>query len=336
MTSFIASEALQGFWYPVLETAHLHSDPVSIRLLGKDLVLWRSGPDEIVVAADRCPHREAPLSIGSTSDGVLSCAYHGWGFGSGGTCVSVPSSGPDAAIPPTAHLKTGSAQERYGLVWVCPGEPTASVPEIGQESDVAFRRINTPVEPWATSSPRLTDNFMDFSHFPWVHVGTFGKGQDPVVPKLDLLQLDSEFFGYQYEVDAANPDEAVATSGSTEDVVHRLMTTGFNLPFIVRSTIKYDDGLEHILLLCTTPVDDLNSLFTFVVWRNDDHSTDPKEIIAFDLAIGAEDKAMLEQVPGTLPLRRTGVVNVQSDKPSVEWRRRFSELVLDSADSAES
>ena len=36
---------------------------------------------------------------------------------------------------------------------------------------------------------------------------------------------------------------------------------------------------------------------------------------------------MLEQVTGTLPLTRTGVVNVQSDKPSVEWRRRFAEFI---------
>jgi len=95
----------------------------------------------------------------------------------------------------------------------------------------------------------------------------------------------------------------------------------------VRSTIRYADGLEHILLLCSTPVDDLNSLFTFVVWRNDDHSTDAQEIVAFDRAIGAEDKRMLEQVPGTMGLARTDLVSVQSDKPSVEWRRRFVELI---------
>ena len=109
-------------------------------------------------------------------------------------------------------------------------------------------------------------------------------------------------------------------------MVHRVMTTGFALPFTVRSTIRYDDGLEHILLLCSTPRDDLESTFTFVVWRNDDHDTDPEEIVAFDRSIGAEDKAMLERVPGTLPLSRTGVANVQSDKPSVEWRRRFAEM----------
>ena len=148
-----------------------------------------------------------------------------------------------------------------------------------------------------------------------------------MVPRLELGPLDDDFYGYVYEVDAANPDEAVAASGSNDDVVHRVMTTGFALPFIVRSTIRYDDGLEHILLLCSTPIDDVTSYFTFVVWRNDDHSVDPEGIIAFDRAIGAEDRAMLEQVPGTLPLSATGLVNVQSDKPSVAWRRRFAEMI---------
>ena len=105
------------------------------------------------------------------------------------------------------------------------------------------------------------------------------------------------------------------------------MSTGFVLPLTVRSTIRYEDGLEHILLLCSTPIDDVTSYFTFVVWRNDDFSVDPQEVVSFDRAIGAEDKAMLEQVPGSLPLGRTDLVSVQSDKPSVEWRRRFLELV---------
>ena len=327
MTTFVDSESLKGYWYPVVRADAVTDEPHAVRLLGEALVIWRDAAGTLVVAPDRCPHREAPLSIGSLRDGVLSCAYHGWGFGADGKCVSVPSSGPGAAIPPTAHLSCRHAKEQYGLVWVCPGEPSAEIPEISQEHDSSFRRINTPVDVWATSTPRLVDNFMDFSHFPWVHAGTFGGAQDPYVPKLDLEQLDETFYGYRYEVEAANPDEAVAVSGSEDETVHRVMTTGFTLPFVVRSTIRYEDGLEHILLLLSTPIDDLNSLFTFVVWRNDDHSTDADEIIAFDLAIGAEDKAMLEQVPGTLSLGRTGLTNVQSDKPSVEWRRRFAELV---------
>jgi phenylpropionate dioxygenase-like ring-hydroxylating dioxygenase large terminal subunit len=327
VTGFIDREPLRTQWYPVAESTDVGESPVAVTLLGDDLVVWRGADGTLASAPDRCPHREAPLSIGSVDGDRLRCAYHGWAFDSGGRCVEVPSSGPEATVPPTSHLSCRRVEERYGLIWVCPGEPAGTIPVIPQEADPAFRRINTGVEQWSVSTPRLVDNFMDFSHFPWVHTGTFGKGQDPVVPKLELTQLDDDFFGYVYEVFANNPDEAVVTSGSTDDVVHRVMTTGFHLPFTVRSTIRYDDGLEHILLLISTPVDDVNSLFTFVVWRNDDHSTDPEEIVAFDRAIGAEDKAMLEQVPGTLPLGRTDLVSVQSDRPSVEWRRRFAELI---------
>ncbi len=328
MTTFVDRPALRDAWFPVIESNDLTADQVvPARLLGHDYALWRGPDGSISAAPDRCPHREAPLSIGSVSGGELTCAYHGWRFGSEGKCTLVPSSGPDALIAPAAHLPCINVVERYGLVWLCPGTPAHDIPTIPQDDDPAFRRLNSGVEHWTVSTPRLVDNFMDFSHFPWVHTGTFGGAQDPFVPHLDLQQLDDDFFGYRYEVMASNPDDATAVSGSEEDVVHRVMTTGFALPFSVRSTITYDDGLEHILLLCSTPIDDLNSIFTFVVWRNDDHSIDPEDIISFDRAIGAEDRAMLEQVPGTLPLTRLGLANVQSDKPSVEWRRRFAELI---------
>ena len=258
---------------------------------------------------------------------MLSCAYHGWAFADGGECVAVPSSGPGSAVPKTAHLRCVSVQERYGLIWLCLGEPVAPIPAMAWEDDDTFRRINSGVEVWRASATRMVNNFLDISHFPWVHTGTFGAGQATEVPRIDLSQLDDDFFGYGYEVDAANPDEATLISGSDEDVVHRWMSTGYALPLLVRSTIRYADGLEHILLLCSTPIDDVTSYFTFVVWRNDDFTVDGQEVITFDRAIGAEDKAMLERVPGPLPLGQTDMVSVQSDKPSVEWRRRLVELL---------
>ena len=121
---------------------------------------------------------------------------------------------------------------------------------------------------------------------------------------------------------ANNTDLGTLASGQAADVVERAMSTGFHLPFDVRSTIHYDTGLEHILLLLSTPIDDVTSYFTFVVWRNDDFSVSAEEIIRFDLAIGAEDKRMLELLDGVLPLDQTTLVSVQADKCSVEWRRR--------------
>ncbi len=334
MTSFVASSALRSAWHPVAEGADISDAPHPVTLLGDRYVVWRSSDQRLVAAPDRCPHREAPLSAGTVADGVLTCTYHGWSFGDGGKCVGVPSSGDGAVVPPAAHLPCVSVEERYGLVWMCPGEPTSEIPMIAHDSDPAFRRINSGIQHWRASTPRMVDNFCDISHFPWVHTTTFGAGQSPLVPRIELGDLEDGWYGYAYEVDANNPELAVATTGTTEAVVHRHMSTGFQLPFAVRSTIRYEDGLEHILLLCSTPVDDTNSLFTFVVWRNDDFSVDGQQIIEFDRAIGAEDKRMLEQVAGTLSLDRTGLVSVQADKASVEWRRRLAAMIGVGDDSA--
>ncbi len=327
MAGFADHPVLRDHWYAVARSDEVDAGAVGVTLLGEPLVLWTDAGGEVVAAPDRCPHREAPLSAGTVADGELTCCYHGWRFGVAGACVAVPSADPTTPIPPAAHLTTHHCPEAYGLVWVCPGEPSSALPCIAQEHDARFRRINVEGQVWTTSATRMVDNFLDIAHFPWVHVGTFGAAQEPRVAKIDLGDLGDGWFGYGYEVDASNPAEASAVTRSAEAVVHRWMTTGFHLPFSVRSTIRYEDGLEHILLLISTPIDDLTSWFTFVVWRNDDFSVDPEEIIAFDRAIGAEDRAMLERVAGVLPLERTALASVQADKASVEWRRRLAELL---------
>lgn len=321
-----SNDALINSWQPVARGVEVAAEPMAVTLLARRVVLWRSPSGAVVAAPDRCPHREAPLSAGSVHDGCLTCPYHGWTFGDDGRCVLVPSASDGVPPPPRAHLDTYDCDERYGLVWVCIGTPAAPIPTIAQEDDPAFRRINTPVEVWRVSATRMVDNFLDITHFPFVHVGTFGRAQDTRVPRFELHPLDDEFFGYRYEV-LANNSTGTLVSGETAPVVHRSMSSAFNLPFIVRSTICYDSGLEHILLLLSTPIDDVTSYFTFVVWRNDDFSVSAEEIIRFDLAIGAEDKRMLEQLDGVLPLDQTSLVSVQADKCSVEWRRQLAELM---------
>lgn len=322
----IEHEPLREHWYVVAETADVTDTPVGVRVLGTDFVVWRSPSGGLTAAPDRCPHRESPLSLGTVRNGCLVCPYHGWTFGDRGACVEVPSSGTGRPVPPAAHLRSVEVVDRYGLVWLCPGEPSGTIPAMTAEDDPTYRRINSGVETWMTSATRMTDNFMDISHFPWVHAGTFGIEQNTEVPRLELGPLDDGYHGYRYEVHARN-DLGAAASGQDVEVVHRRMSTGFHLPFTVRSTIHYETGLDHLLLLCTTPVDDTTSYFTFVVWRNDDFSISGDEVIVFDRAIGAEDKAMLERVPGVLPLDQSATVSVQSDKPSVEWRRQLAAML---------
>ncbi|MBI4883625.1 MAG: aromatic ring-hydroxylating dioxygenase subunit alpha [Actinobacteria bacterium] len=320
-----SNAALRNAWYAVARSIDVAAAPKSVTLLGTKVVLYRAGAG-VVAAPDRCPHREAPLSAGHIgSDGCLVCPYHGWAFGDGGHCVRVPSTADSVPPPPRAHLTTFAAQEKYGLVWLCVGTPVGNPPVIPNEDDPAYRRINTPVDVWQCSATRMADNFLDITHFPFVHLGTFGRSQDTVVPKLQLEELDNGWYGYKYDVRAANSPLGTLVSGQAGEIVERSMSSGFHLPFDVRSTIAYHTGLQHILLLLSAPIDDVTSYFTFVVWRNDDFSMSAEEIIRFDLAIGAEDKRMLEQLDGVLPLDKTTLVNAQADKASVEWRRRLHE-----------
>jgi phenylpropionate dioxygenase-like ring-hydroxylating dioxygenase large terminal subunit len=326
MTAFVRQPRLRHAWHAVVRASDVTGDrPLGVRVCGEDVVVWRGSDGRVAVAPDRCPHREAPLSLGVVVDGLLECSYHGWSFGADGRCELVPSSGPGAAVPPRAHLSCVRSQERFGLVWVCLDEPDGDLPTVPQDADPAFRRIVQPVELWRAAATRLVDNFNDVAHFPWVHLGTFGAAADRRVAPVTLEDLD-DWYGWRYEVTATNAGVATTASGQASGTVARRMSTGFSLPFLVRSTIEYPaTGLQHILLLVTTPVDDERSLFTFVVWRNDDFRVSADEVTALDRAIGAEDKAMLERVPGTLPLDATTLVNTQADRASVEWRRRLRE-----------
>jgi phenylpropionate dioxygenase-like ring-hydroxylating dioxygenase large terminal subunit len=324
---FARNPILRGYWSAVAQSSNVAPGPLAVTVLGELLVLWRTADGALTAARDRCPHREAPLSLGQVVESGLQCPYHGWTFGASGACVRIPSAPPERAVPPTARLTMVHATERYGLAWVSLDAPMADIPTMAYDGDTRFRRINTPVEVWRVSATRMADNFMDIAHVPWVHTGTIGRAENTLVPPLTLEPLHDTFYGYRYIIEVNTPDAATAAGGSRASAVTRSMTTGFTLPFTVRSTIRYATGLEHILVLLTTPIDDVTSYFTFVVWRNDDFSLPADAVVAFDRRIGLEDKTMLERIPGVLPLDVTATASVQADRPALAWRRQFAALL---------
>ena len=327
-------EVLGNFWHAVATSDSVESEIFSVRLLHNDYVLWRTPDGQIVAALDSCTHRQAPLSKGTLEDGCLRCPYHGWLFGDEGHCLEVPSASEGLPIPPKANLKSLHVEEKYGLVWLCPNEPDAPIPEVAADSDSSFTRLNTKMQIWNTDSTRMIDNMLDISHFPYTHRGTFGIEQETVVPRIKLEQLDETFFGYGYEVKINNVGSTKVMSGGGDDIVKLFMTTGFALPFSVLSTMSYETGVEHKLFMTAAPIEEGKSIYTFVIWRNDDVSalvehdrTIANEVIDLELAVVLEDQMMLEKLEGQLPLEQGALVDVQSDKPSLEWRRRYKKLV---------
>ena len=147
----MARASLDRCWYAVATSDGVALAPVAVEVLDRTYVLWRGADTRLIAAPDRCTHREARLSLGSVEDGCLRCPYHGWGFGPEGRCVDVPSSGEGATIPPSSHLDTVRVAERYGLVWLCPSEPTHPIPHLAVDDDSTFTRLNTGMQVWSAT-----------------------------------------------------------------------------------------------------------------------------------------------------------------------------------------
>ncbi len=91
----------ENYWYPIILESELGHKPKAVRLLGRDVVLFRDG-GRLFALEDRCPHRGVKLSLGHCNypgSGTVSCPYHGWTFeGTSGRLVAALMEGPDAPI----------------------------------------------------------------------------------------------------------------------------------------------------------------------------------------------------------------------------------------------
>jgi phenylpropionate dioxygenase-like ring-hydroxylating dioxygenase large terminal subunit len=327
MSTFVDNPVLRDHWWAVCRVQDLDVHPIAARPLGFGVVVWR-GPDGAVAALDRCPHREAPLSMGSIDEGgCLTCPYHGWVFDGAGQCIDVPSQRPEVPIPPRAALTTLPVIEQYGLVWVCVGRPSHPLPAIPEASDPAFRIIATPFETWNASAARICDNFLDSSHFAFLHSPTFGGATDPLQPPVEVTS-DEHSVAYRVELTAANPEWARTTTRQTAPTLQRTMLMSVVLPFTTINRIVYDSGLVHVVLNALTPIDDVTTMVCMTLMRNDDHSVPPDEAVALDYAIVAEDREMLERIEGPFPLDVRELQHVAADKASVEWMRKLRQLLM--------
>ena len=85
---------------------------------------------------------------------------------------------------PRLGVKSYPCTAKYGYAWVCLGEPLAPIPEVPEDTDGSYRRIQQFHDDWKTSPFRLMENSFDNAHFAFVHKSTFGQMSQPVPEKL--------------------------------------------------------------------------------------------------------------------------------------------------------
>ncbi len=119
-------ELLRRYWYPVAAAPELDREPVlAVKILGEELVLFRTEEGELGLVDRRCPHRGAALEYGIPEAKGLRCSYHGWKYDTRGQCIEQPVETSARDFAHRVKIKSYPVQELGGLVWTYMGPAPA-------------------------------------------------------------------------------------------------------------------------------------------------------------------------------------------------------------------
>ncbi|MCS6912752.1 MAG: Rieske 2Fe-2S domain-containing protein [Myxococcales bacterium] len=156
------------YWYAVEHSHALRRGQVQeVRFWGRSFALYR-GQDGVVRALEnRCAHRRLKLSHGEVQGCNLTCIYHGWTYAPDGTVISFAHELFGKPMP-TFRIGSFPVRERYGLIWLFPGDPAVSatrgIPDI-PELEGPRRWACVPISlRLRCHHSMLIENICDFTH----------------------------------------------------------------------------------------------------------------------------------------------------------------------------
>ena len=120
-------ELLRRYWQPVALSAELPAEaaPLSIKILGEELVLFRDDKGRPGLLGIHCSHRGTNLSYGRVEDGGLRCLYHGWLYNIEGRCLQQPGEPGGGDHRDAIRHPAYPCKEAGGVIftYMGPGEP---------------------------------------------------------------------------------------------------------------------------------------------------------------------------------------------------------------------
>lgn len=162
----------RNYWYPLIEAQKVKRKPVSVRILGEDIVLFPGQDGNVAALVDRCPHRGTMLSRGRILfPGTLSCGYHGWTYNEKGECVAAIVEGPEAPLSGRVQVKAYPTEERFGIIWIFMGDgaPPPLEEDLPPELKEPGTQTHFTFTIWNCQWRNVAENYPDILHAPFVH-----------------------------------------------------------------------------------------------------------------------------------------------------------------------
>jgi vanillate O-demethylase monooxygenase subunit len=168
-------------WYVACTPDEIDGKPLGRKICGEKIVFFRGPEGKVAAVEDFCPHRGAPLSLGTVKDGQLTCGYHGLTMGCNGKAVSMPGQ----RVSGFPGVRRFPVEERYGFIWVWPGDEALADP-------AKIHHLEWAVNPeWAYGGGLyhinceyrlMIDNLMDLTHETYVHSSSIGQKEIDEAP----------------------------------------------------------------------------------------------------------------------------------------------------------
>ena len=332
-------------WYVAATPDEIADKPLGRQVCGERIVFYRAAQG-VAAVEDFCPHRGAPLSLGFVRDGTLVCGYHGLQMG----CDGKPVAMPGQRVRGFPCIRSYPAVERYGFIWVWPGEAALADP-------AAIPHLHWAVdEDWAYGGGLyhigcdyrlMVDNLMDLTHETYVHASSIGQKEIDEAPVTTKTAGDEVITSRFMENVLPPPFWQAALRGNglpDDQPVDRWQVCHFTPPSHVLIEVGvalagkggYDAPAEFmassIVVDFITPETDTTHWYFWGMARNfKAHDTALTDTIRTGQGkIFGEDRAMLEQQQANIlrhPERRLLMLNidaggVQSRKVIDRWLAR--------------
>ena len=307
-------------WHVVARSSDAGTGKVmATRLLGQDLVLWRS-QQGLCAWQDLCVHRGAKLSRGRVEDQCLICPYHGWHYGASGRCLRIPAH-PSHPPPTRARVRVYHVTERYGLVWVCLGTPQRELLDFAEWDDASFRKVGAGPYLFKAQGPRIVENFLDVGHFPFVHAGFLG---DPRHTEVGDYEVETTLDGLEArDIGVWQPDPDGTGQSAEVKYTYRVLRP------LTAYFQKSHKEQKFSILICVTPVDERESVAWLVMALNYSPDTTDEQLRSYQDVVSGQDIPIVEsQRPELLPLDLQAELHLRSDRTAIAYRQWLTKIGL--------
>jgi vanillate O-demethylase monooxygenase subunit len=274
------------------------------RIADRPVFLYRLLDGSIAAVLDRCPHRFAPLSLGTRDGDNLVCGYHGLTFSPAGKCVRNPFA---ERIPAGTDVPTFAATARDGIVWLWAGASEkadpALIPDFSFVPDTPHSRTVRGYTPMQANYEYGTDNLLDLSHIEFVHKGTFA-GHGVIFAGTHAVRVEGDTLHSNWSMADIPPPSVAYGHYPSEARVDHWLEMRWNAPASMRLLIgaclhgeTREAGFElpqaHIL----TPASEHETHYFWSSTRYHDLASPEMDAMLTEMfgnAFDREDKPMIE------------------------------------------